>query len=152
MASRAMHITHGQTPITTSTCTVRSQATSILQAVAWSLAAVTANHCSMYTMPTAAGLGDTFDLVPIGGWYGQGRKAGWLSPILLACWDPDSGELQSVCRCMSGYTDAFYKVRTACRHVMPLELNSRRCCMRGMHNYSSHATTVQQRTAATDAL
>ncbi|KAG5188162.1 ATP-dependent DNA ligase [Tribonema minus] len=59
------------------------------------------------------GLGDTFDLVPIGGWYGQGRKAGWLSPILLACWDPDSGELQSVCRCMSGYTDAFYKEMTA---------------------------------------
>ena len=33
----------------------------------------------------------------------------WHSPYLLACWDPDSEELQSVCRCMSGFSDAFYK-------------------------------------------
>ena len=87
----------------------------------------------------------------IGAWHGNGRKAGWHSPYLLACWDPETGgwwgepegcmafagstwriaqvtshvvettpvapprlpwnaeELQSVCRCMSGFSDAFYK-------------------------------------------
>lgn len=48
------------------------------------------------------GLGDSLDLVPIGAWWGQGRKAGWWSPILLACHNPDSGALEAVCKCMSG--------------------------------------------------
>lgn len=54
------------------------------------------------------GLRDSLDLVPIGAWYGQGRKTGWFSPFLLAAWDPEKEEYQSVCRCMSGFTDAFY--------------------------------------------
>jgi DNA ligase 1 len=59
------------------------------------------------------GLHDTLDLVPIGAWWGNGRKAGWFSPFLMACWDPEEGALQSVCRCMSGFSDAFYKEATA---------------------------------------
>lgn len=58
------------------------------------------------------GMGDTFDLVPIGGWRGDGRKKGWISPWLLACHDPVSGCFQSVCRVMSGFTDEFYKENT----------------------------------------
>ena len=53
-------------------------------------------------------LRDSLDLVPIGAWHGNGRKVGWYSPFLLAAYDPDTEEFQSVCRCMSGYTDAFY--------------------------------------------
>ena len=55
------------------------------------------------------GLRDSLDLVPIGAWYGNGRKVGWLSPFLLAAWDPATETFQSVCRCMSGFTDAFYQ-------------------------------------------
>ncbi|MCO5599554.1 hypothetical protein L7F22_053660 [Adiantum nelumboides] len=55
------------------------------------------------------GLHDTLDLVPVGAWHGNGRKAGWFSPFLLACYDADREEYQSVCRVMSGFTDAFYK-------------------------------------------
>ena len=58
------------------------------------------------------GLADSLDLVPIGAWHGAGRKAGWFSPFLLAVHDPETGELQSVCRCMSGFTDDFYKAAT----------------------------------------
>lgn len=54
------------------------------------------------------GLGDSLDLVPIGAWYGNGRKAGWFSPFLMACYNPDTEEFQSVCRVMSGFSDAFY--------------------------------------------
>jgi DNA ligase 1 len=32
--------------------------------------------------------------VPIGAWHGNGRKAGWYSPFLLACWDPVAEEYQ----------------------------------------------------------
>ncbi|CAE6516509.1 unnamed protein product [Rhizoctonia solani] len=55
------------------------------------------------------GLGDSLDLVPIGGWHGTGRKAGWWSPILLGLWDAKVGEFVGVCKCMSGFSDAFYK-------------------------------------------
>ncbi|KAF8441469.1 ATP-dependent DNA ligase [Boletus edulis BED1] len=48
------------------------------------------------------GLGDTLDLVPVGAWHGNGRKAGWWSPVLLAVWDPTKGRLIAVCKCMSG--------------------------------------------------
>jgi len=52
---------------------------------------------------------DSMDLVPIGAWYGNGRKAGWWSPILLALRNEEDGTLQAVCKCMSGFTDQFYK-------------------------------------------
>ena len=52
---------------------------------------------------------DTIDLIPVAGWHGQGRKAKWWSPILLACRDPESGALQVVTKCISGFTDKFYQ-------------------------------------------
>jgi DNA ligase-1 len=52
---------------------------------------------------------ETLDLIPIAGWHGQGRKAKWWSPILLAVRNEDTGCLEAVCKCMSGFTDPFYK-------------------------------------------
>ncbi|ORY68247.1 DNA ligase I [Pseudomassariella vexata] len=52
---------------------------------------------------------DTLDLVPVAGWHGQGRKAKWWSPILLAVRNEETGTLEAVCKCISGFTDAFYK-------------------------------------------
>jgi len=47
------------------------------------------------------GLVDSLDLVPIGAWWGNGRKAGWLSPFLMACYNPATEEWEAVCKCMS---------------------------------------------------
>ncbi|ODA76019.1 hypothetical protein RJ55_08301 [Drechmeria coniospora] len=52
---------------------------------------------------------ETLDLIPVAGWHGQGRKAKWWSPILLAVRNEESGMLEVVCKCISGFTDAFYK-------------------------------------------
>lgn len=52
---------------------------------------------------------DTLDMIPIAGWHGQGRKSQWWSPILLAVRNEETGSLEAVCKCMSGFTDAFYK-------------------------------------------
>ncbi|KAJ5760946.1 hypothetical protein N7520_008102 [Penicillium odoratum] len=52
---------------------------------------------------------ETLDLIPIAGWHGQGRKAKWWSPILLAVRNPESGALEAVTKCMSGFTDKFYQ-------------------------------------------
>lgn len=52
---------------------------------------------------------ETLDLIPIAGWHGQGRKAKWWSPILLAVRNPETGTLEAVTKCMSGFTDKFYQ-------------------------------------------
>ncbi|KAG1802758.1 ATP-dependent DNA ligase [Suillus plorans] len=59
------------------------------------------------------GLGDTLDMVPIGAWHGNGRKAGWWSPVLLAVRDPRNDCLVAVCKCISGFSDSFYKEMVA---------------------------------------
>lgn len=51
---------------------------------------------------------ETLDLIPVAAWHGQGRKAKWWSPILLAVRNPESGSLEAVTKCMSGFTDKFY--------------------------------------------
>ena len=52
---------------------------------------------------------DTIDVVPIGAWYGNGRKAkaGYLSPVLLAVYDEEDGVFRSISRCMS-FSDSMY--------------------------------------------
>ncbi|KAI4185780.1 MAG: hypothetical protein L6R41_003922 [Letrouitia leprolyta] len=52
---------------------------------------------------------DTIDLIPIAAWHGQGRKANWWSPILLAVRNPETGSLEAVTKCISGFTDKFYQ-------------------------------------------
>ncbi|EGE00469.1 DNA ligase I [Trichophyton tonsurans CBS 112818] len=52
---------------------------------------------------------ETLDLIPIAAWHGQGRKAKWWSPILLAVRNPETGSLEAVTKCMSGFTDKFYE-------------------------------------------
>ncbi|KXN91067.1 DNA ligase 3 [Leucoagaricus sp. SymC.cos] len=47
------------------------------------------------------GIGDSLDLVPIGAWYGNGRKVKWWSPILMSIYDERSGRFVAVCKCMS---------------------------------------------------
>ncbi|KAB2581011.1 DNA ligase ATP-dependent [Lasiodiplodia theobromae] len=56
---------------------------------------------------------DTIDLIPIGAWHGNGRKCKWWSPILLAVRNPETGCLEAVTKCMSGFTDKFYTANRA---------------------------------------
>jgi DNA ligase-1 len=57
-----------------------------------------------------AGFADTIDVVPVGAWYGNGRKAQkkFLSPVLLAVYDEEDDVFRSISRCMS-FTDAMYE-------------------------------------------
>ncbi|KAI5817501.1 hypothetical protein BZA77DRAFT_337815 [Pyronema omphalodes] len=52
---------------------------------------------------------ETVDLIPIAAWHGTGRKAKWWSPVLLAVRNPDTGCLEAVCKCMSGFSDKTYR-------------------------------------------
>ncbi|GMH35511.1 hypothetical protein BSKO_03379 [Bryopsis sp. KO-2023] len=51
------------------------------------------------------GVGDTFDVVPVGAWHGKGKRAGVYGSYLLAVYDPDGEEFQTISKIGTGFSD-----------------------------------------------
>jgi DNA ligase-1 len=71
-----------------------------------------------------AGVGDSLDLVVVGGYYGKGKRTNVYGAFLLACFDADAEEYQTICKIGTGFSEEM--LQTHWDTLRPLEVTKPR--------------------------
>ena len=53
------------------------------------------------------GIADTIDLVPIGAYYGKGKRSKVLGSFLLATYNPETKKYEPICKIGTGFSEEF---------------------------------------------
>jgi len=70
-----------------------------------------------------SGVGDSLDLVVVGAYYGKGKRTNVYGAYLLACYDADSEQFQTICKIGTGFSDEALAEHFAL--LQPLEMGEK---------------------------
>jgi DNA ligase-1 len=61
--------------------------------------------CRQVKKDYIAGMTDSLDLVPIGAFYGKGKRTGVFGAYLLACYNDETEDFETICKIGTGFSD-----------------------------------------------